>query len=191
MSKTIDNLNQQELTDLHSLLRRAELGDQTALADLKQALDNYPEISSRYGDLGIQAIEAWLKLIAGPNLLLYEATKRKLEEMRAELSGGSDAPLLERLLVEQILTCWIQARHVDAVIAQGNSPMTSNQLNQRQTGAHHRFLKSVQALATLRKLLRVVPSPVQIASRLSSQCKQQMNRRSVALAAGIGAAIDN
>lgn len=164
----LSDLDQEHLAGLQTLLQRAELGDRSVLADLKKALDDYPEISQRYGDLGQHAIQAWVQLIAGPNLLMHETINHKLEEMRRELLGGADAPFLEKLLVEQILTTWLQARHVDAIIAQGKSPLTANQLNQRQTGAHARFLKSVQALATLRKLLRVVPSPVQIAARLSS-----------------------
>jgi hypothetical protein len=173
--KTLNDLDQQHLTELQALLHRAELGDQAALADLKKTLDDIPEISKRYGDLGQIAIQAWLKVVAGPNLLLQETLNRQLDEMRNELQGGADAPLLERLLVDQILCCWIQARHVDAIFAQGTSPATPLQLDKRQTGAHHRFIKSVQALATLRKLLRVVPSPVQIASRLT--VKNQPPRR--------------
>lgn len=178
--KSLKNLDQQELAELNTLLQRAEAGDRTALEDLKKVLDNYPEISKRYGDLGLQAMQAWVQLIAGPNLLLHETVNRKLDDMRSDLLGGADAPLLERLLVEHILCCWLQSRHVDTVFAQGGSPATALQLDKRQTGAHTRFLRAVQALATLRKLLRVVPSPVQIASRLSAKDRKPGHRRSPA-----------
>jgi len=193
VSKTLDNLEPQPLAELQQLLQRAEQGDRTALADLKKALDDYPEIVERYGDLGVQAMQAWIRLIAGHNLLLQETLNQKLSAMRAELLGGHEAPFLEQLLADQILTNWLQARHVDAVIAQGNSALTSNQLNHRQAGTHHRFLKAVQALATLRKLLRVVPSPVQIASRLSSRDRdsQPIHRRSTALPPAVAVAAAN
>lgn len=171
MSKKLKNLDQQALGELNAVLQRAEAGDRSALTDLKKILDDYPEISRRYGDLGLQAIEAWVQLVAGPNLLLHESLNRKLDDMRTELLGGADAPLLERLLVDQILATWLQVWHADALFAQGTGSATALQLNQRQTGAQHRFLKSVQALATLRKLLRVVPSPVQIASRMTGSAK--------------------
>jgi len=173
VSKKLENLDPQALAELNAVLQRAEAGDRSALTDLKKILDDYPEISRRYGDLGLQAIEAWVQLVAGPNLLLHESLNRKLDDMRTELLGGADAPLLERLLVDQILATWLQVCHADALFAQGTGPATALQLNQRQTGAQHRFLKSVQALATLRKLLRVVPSPVQIASRLTACGKER------------------
>lgn len=189
MSKKLENLDPQALGELNAVLQRAEAGDRNALTDLKKILDDYPEISRRYGDLGLQAIEAWVQLVAGPNLLLHESLNRKLDDMRTELLGGPNAPLLERLLVDQILATWLQARHVDALIAQARSPLTDLQLNQRQAGAHHRFLKSVQALATLRKLLRVVPSPVQIASRMTKNTTQAAHRRATAV--GVVSALDN
>jgi hypothetical protein len=113
-TKTVDQLKPEELADLVCILDRAKLGDQTALAELTNALNDYPEISARYGDLGLQALESWVTLIAGKNLLLHETLNRKLDEMKAELTGGTDAPLLEKLMVEQILSTWLQARHVDA-----------------------------------------------------------------------------
>jgi hypothetical protein len=183
--KTVDQLNPEEFANLACILDRAKLGDQTALAELTNALNDYPEISARYGDLGLQALESWVQLIAGKNLLLHESLNRKLDEMRAELTGGKDASLLEKLMVEQILSTWLQARHIDALISQGQSPLTVYQLDKRQTGAHQRFLKSVQALANLRKLLRPIASPVQIATRLDKVKNNPVQRRSTPLAAGV------
>src|SRR4051794_11445512 len=82
---------------LQRLGRRAEQGDGTALPELRAALDANPWVWDRYGDLAQQSQAAWLRLIAGPDLLLRESVERKAAQLRAELAGPEPSPL-ERLL---------------------------------------------------------------------------------------------
>jgi hypothetical protein len=154
------------LEGLQQLVRRAENGDQTVLPELRQVLEQHPELWQRYGDLARQAQAAWLQLIAGPNLLLREAVERKAEELGAELAGHEPSPL-ERLLVERIVACWVQTQYADAAYAQfqGPSPAQHTAALKRQAGAQHRYLYAIRTLATVRKLLRRAPSPVDLALR--------------------------
>src|ERR1700722_7275416 len=87
----------EEMERLQALVRRGEQGDASAVPELRQMLDDHPEIWQQYGDLAKQAEEAWKRLIAGPNTLLYEALGRKIDELKAEITGDGDSPL-ERLL---------------------------------------------------------------------------------------------
>jgi hypothetical protein len=156
----------QVLERLQRLVERAEGGDEAALPELCAALDANPWVWQRYGDLSKQSQGAWLQLIAGRNLLLQESTRRKAEQLRAELAGPAPSPL-ERLLVERVVACWLQVHYADASYAQlkGNSPALHTAALRRQNAAQQRYLQAMRALATIRKLLRPGLSPVDLAMR--------------------------
>jgi hypothetical protein len=154
------------LARLHRLVQRAEEGDESVLPELRAALAVNGWVWQDYGDLGRQSEAAWLQLIAGKNLLLLEATRRKAEQLRAELAGPGPSPL-ERLLVERIVSCWLQTNYADAAYAQlkGASPAQHTAALRRQNSARQRYLQAAKALATVRKLLRPSLSPVDLALR--------------------------
>ena len=178
------------LERLQRLVQRAEQGDETVLGELRAALDVNPWVWQRFGDLGRQAEAAWLQLVAGKNLLLLEATQRKAAQLRAELAGPQPAPL-ERLLVERTVSCWLQTHYADAAYAQlkGATPAQHAAALRRQNSAQQRHLQAVKALATVRKLLRTAPAPVEIATRLGSQERVSACRRDLSPAQGV--AVEN
>jgi hypothetical protein len=180
----------QVLERLQRLVQRAEQGDESVLGELRAALDVNPWVWQRYGDLAQQSQGAWLQLIAGRNLLLLESTQRKAAQLRAELAGPAPSPL-ERLLIERIVATWLQVHYSDASYAQlkGNSPAQHTAALQRQNSAQQRYLQAVRALATVRKLLRPAPAPVEIATRLGSQERVSACRRDLAPAQGV--AVEN
>ena len=151
------------LEQLRQLVERAEQGDASAMPELRVALDANPWVWERYGDLGRQSQAAWLRLLAGPNLMLHESTRRKAEQLRAELAGPGDS-VLERLLIERIVSCWLQVNYADSSYAQlkGATPAQLTAALRRQDSAQHRYLQSVRALATVRRLLKPGPSPLQL-----------------------------
>ena len=160
------------LERLQSLVKRAEQGDESALPTLRAALDANPWIWERYGDLAQQSQAAWLQLIAGPNLLLREAVERKAEQLRAELAGPEPS-LLERLLVERVIACWLQSQYADAAYAQQQNPSPGQHTAalKRQAGSHQRYLHAIKTLATVRKLLRPTLSPVDLVLRPVSESR--------------------
>ena len=166
MPFTASTTETETLERLQSLVKRAEQGDESALPELRAALDANPWIWQRYGDLAQQSQAAWLQLIAGPNLLLRESVERKTEQLRAELAGPGPSPL-ERLLVERVIACWLQVQYADAAYAQQTSPSPGQHTAalKRQAGAHQRYLHSIKTLATVRKLLKPALSPVDLALR--------------------------
>jgi hypothetical protein len=166
MPLTTSTTETEVLERLQALVKRAEQGDESALPELRAALDANPWIWQRYGDLARQSQAAWLQLIAGPNLLLHESVERKAEQLRAELAGPEPSPL-ERLLVERVIACWLQTQYADAAYAQQQNPSPAQHTAalKRQAGSHQRYLYAIKTLATVRKLLKPALSPVDLALR--------------------------
>ena len=155
--------------EIKALVERAEKGDQTALPALQAALDCNPAIWRQYGDLAVLAIQGWINLAAGSNLMLRESLLRQCQERKTELSPGDASPL-EILLVDRIVACWLQVHYLDVRqarqwtnrVAQGGI----KDLSQFQDRAHRRYLAAIKQLALVRKLLIKTPSPIQIATRI-------------------------
>jgi hypothetical protein len=152
--------------ELTRLLQRAEAGDRSALPALREYLDEHPEVSREYGDLGRQVEAATGLRICGSNLLLAECLQRRLKELKAELGAASSAA--ERLLVEQVTITWQQTHYFNALMAQTGVANAARLkvLQGLQDGAQRRHLAALKALATVRKLLTPAPSPLQVATRL-------------------------
>jgi hypothetical protein len=189
MPLTTSTTETETLERLQSLVKRAEQGDESALPELRVALDTNPWIWQRYGDLAQQVQAAWLQLIAGPNLLLRESVERKAEQLRAELAGPEPSPL-EKLLVERVIACWLQVQYADAAYAQQTSPSPGQHTAalKRQAGSHQRYLHSIKTLATVRKLLKPAPSTLELlgypAGKGAGDRKQRPRRELAAAMAG-------
>ena len=140
--------------DLNSLVKRAREGDETVLPQLRELLDTRPELWQHFGNLAGHAREAWLRVISADDLALKESTARKAEDLMRELAGPEPS-VVEKLLAERAVLCWMQLAHADALAAQSLSQ--SKHLGEfwakRQAGAHRRYLTSLAALVTLRRLL--------------------------------------
>jgi hypothetical protein len=137
------------------LVQRAQQGDESVLPELGQILDANPECWQGYGDLALQAQEAWLRLISGQDLLRREALQRKVDQLKAELAGTDPSPL-EKLLVERTTATWLQLQYADAGYAQAkvNSSSAQHQsIQRRQNSAQQRHLQALKMLVTVRKLL--------------------------------------
>lgn len=181
----VANLPSDEQAKLNELLSKAEQGDRSVVPELKKMLDAHPEIWEYYGDLALQAQESWLQLATGTDLFLQDSVGRKLEALKEKLAGPAPTPL-EELLVDRIAICWLQVNYADALAAQTNPsvPILQSTLQKRQTGAQHRYLRAIQSLATVRKLLRTSPSPIEIATKMTSSPKST-NRRNQSVFAGV------
>jgi hypothetical protein len=95
------------------------------------------------------------------------------------------------LLVERVVACWLQVHYSDAAYAQmkGGGPAQHAAALRRQDSAQRRYLQAVKVLATVRRLLRPPPAPVEVAARLGSQERVPGGRRDLAPAQGV--AVEN
>ena len=165
MSDMPDRSDDSTLTDLDHLravLERAEQGDDTAVPELRKALDAHPSIWERYGDLARQARDAWLGHVAGDNLLLRESLDRKLAAFELELGLAQSSPL-ERLVIGRVVACWLMAEYADLVCTRSlqGGELDQRIAHKRQKAAHRRLLTSISQLAFVRRLLHP-PEPLRL-----------------------------
>ena len=138
---------------VHQLLLRARAGDPATVPALRTLLANPAVVDHLGGDLARTAQDAMLRAMAGNDLLVREATARKLALLRDELAGPNPSPV-ERLLVERAVACWLQVQDADvrAVPTGDQTPKLATFHQDRLDRAHRRYLSALKALATVRKL---------------------------------------
>ena len=149
--------------EMRQTLLRAQAGDAGALPQLRQLLDERPDLWKEVGDLAWHAREAMVALAAGQSLLVKESVRRRLDELQAELAGPAPSPL-EKLLVERVVVCWAQAylADLDALGKDRAGTLQASFSQRRQSAAQARYLAAAKQLAVVRKLCKAAPSPVQL-----------------------------
>lgn len=158
---------------LRELSDRVNSGERSALTDLRAALEKYPWMSSVMGgNLAYQAETSLMNAMYGDQTAAKEALQRELEKKRAELSGENPTPI-ERLLVERVVSCWLQVHHADLIVAQSNSGShAQGEYNQRrQDRSHRRFLEAVKSLATVRRLAIPLRLDVNVAALVNANIR--------------------
>ena len=164
------------LTDaqLDNLSQRAQRGDVGAMEQLEAALDSDPSLQARFMDIATMARTARAQATFGAtNLLSPDLLERRVAAMRRELESQHPSPL-ERLLAEQVATCWaaMHLADLDALNAAEGRLERAEYFDQRHYRAHKRYLDSVVALARVRRLL----SPATVAQvNIAQPGAQQLN----------------
>ncbi len=140
--------------------------DRTAYRAL---LEREPGLWRMAGDLGRGAQDQIIKSM-GANAALTEAVKVGLDEMREQLQGD-DAPRLIKLLVEQVLVCWLQLyqTHYSYTVAtsEDHSFAKGDYWQRRLTATQGRYLRALETLARVRRL--AIPVQVNIAAEGGQQ----------------------
>src|SRR5262249_15147855 len=98
---------------------------------------------------------AWIRTIAGQDLLTRETLVRQVDDLKKTLQAECSSPL-ECLVVETISTTWLAWKQAELSAAQqiqrhGN-PLTQAQEN-HLTACQKRYLLAVKELARIRQLL--------------------------------------
>lgn len=138
---------------LQGLVDAANRGDAASLKRLRQVLDERPEIWRRAGDLASHVEQTWIRLAAAGNALAQESIRRESNRMRAELLGKSPTPI-EKLLVDQIVSCWLQIKHAEISAGSGrqSSLMQGRFHDQRLQKTQCRYMGVLKTLAQIRRL---------------------------------------
>ena len=136
--------------------RRAEQGDEKALAITREWFDDTPSACDKVGDWAQTAEDSLVKLTA-KNPLIQEALHSKLNALRREI-GGPDPSPLEDLLVQRIALCWLQVHYLEAIYAlnvenNGLSGRWSESMQRSIGRAHRRYLSAIKTLVQVRRLL--------------------------------------
>ncbi len=163
-------------SEINATVRLAEKGDAGALAAVREMFAARPGSSEILGgNLAREATRLLVQMYAPNSPVTREAVTRKLEEMRAELSGTNPTPP-ERLLVERIVATWLHLHHLEVLYAGKESmPLALGLYYQKCiSAAQKRYLAAVKGLSEVRKL--ALPT-LQV-----NFAKQQVNIASAAVA---------
>ncbi len=139
--------------DVDALLSKARKGDKKAMQALRPRLAESGHLQ-RYGELaeGIQRVI--VERMCGEDLVFVEGVLQRLKRMRLELAGPAPSPL-ESLVIERIMTCWLEINYYDALYVQSMGDLNIRQANssqRRQDRAHRRYLSAIRCLAAIRRL---------------------------------------
>ena len=142
------------MTDLHTLVQRAQAGDATALPQIREILDSRPDIWHHMGDVSSLVERAWIALLAADNPLSVESMKRTVAEMKAELAGEQPTRL-ERMMVEQVIANWMEVKYLEgsAAAAGRGSLEQANFRLKRLESAQRRYLEAIKMLTSLRAMM--------------------------------------
>lgn len=135
---------------LLELVEAANEGNAAALKALRQILNEHPEIWQKAGNLAAHAEEVWLRLVADGNALAKESIRKEADRMRQELLGTAPTPI-ERLLVDQIVTCFLQVKHAElsAGAGSGGSIHQAHFKDQRLERVQRRYLAAMKTLSQI------------------------------------------
>jgi hypothetical protein len=138
---------------LMGLLVRADKGDETALAPLRELLKVPGAANALGGDLAHRARTALIGKLSGKSVLCKEALESKMELMRIELAGSNPTPL-ESLLVDRILTCWLHLHHLEILYSHKENMTLEVGIHFQRCidRAHKRYLSAIKTLAVIRRL---------------------------------------
>jgi hypothetical protein len=145
------------LEKLGDLLRLAERGQEDAVPEIRQILNEHPGMAWRYVDVSHIAEDALIEeMTEEEDLATKELVRCQLEAMREEVAGKNSSPL-ERLLSERVVLTWLEVQLFEALYAQNMRRLTMPQAEHHQKRldrAHRRHLSAIRALAQMRKLLK-------------------------------------
>lgn len=151
---------------------RANQGDKAALRQLKQLLKELPPEMMEVldGDLTRLAETKLVTKLTGDQLGFREGIYAKLDSLRAELGGNNPMPI-ERLLVERVITCWLQLAAADIAYYQndGVSFAQGDYLQRRQERAHRRYLSSLKMLAVVRRMALPIRVDINLADSVETK----------------------
>lgn len=156
-----------KVAPLYDLLERTnkENPDAEDLALLRTCLYGAPVLSSIAGDLAKRARNA---IISGltTSASIRESTEAYVTHIRNEL-GHHSAPMLEKLLVEQVVICWLRLYDIEIIYSQirSSGPVTldvGTYYEHRLSAAQRRFLRACTTLSRIRKMAGRTPELMQL-----------------------------
>ena len=159
------------------LLKTIDKNDPTPtdLQALRDMLRAYPDLWRVAGDLA-QAAARNVVAKLGAHPLIAESLKCAWTAMQDEL-GYRDAPLLERLVIEQVALSWLHLYIIELeytnVMGEPIPLASADHWERRLSAAQRRHLAACESLARLRKLATVGSAALQV--NIAAHGGQQVN----------------
>jgi hypothetical protein len=144
---------------LHELVKKAEKGDKKSVPEIREILQESPELVWRLMDFA--KIAEWHfieRMTKDKDFASKEVLQRQLAAMREEIAGESPSPL-ERLLAERIVLTWLQIQLFEGLYA-GNmfKSMTIPQANYHQKRLDQTYRRHLSAIRTLTQIRKLGPA---------------------------------
>jgi hypothetical protein len=156
-SKEEIEASEKTVEKLHDLLRLAQQGEEDAVPEIRQILNEHPDLALRFVNVAQIAEDALIEeMTREGDLAAKELIRCQLEAMREQIAGNNSPPL-ERPLSERVVVTWLEVQLFEALYAQSMSKLTIAQAEHHQKRldrAHRRHLSAIRALAQIRKLLK-------------------------------------
>jgi len=153
----LEEESEKTVEKLQDLLRLAEKGEEGAVPEIRQILDEHPDLAWRFVDVAQFAEDALIEAMTKEgDLAAKELVRCQLEAMKKEIAG-KNCSALERLLSERVVLTWLEVQLFEALYAQNMRKLTIPQAEHHQKRldrAHGRHLSAIRALAQMRKLLK-------------------------------------
>lgn len=141
-----------EQQKINRLGRAAQGGDAKALAELTEVIGE-----ARLWE-AVETLSRYMQRVhiggLGEDLLRQGAAEAEAKKMRRELLGERSTPL-ERVLVDCVVTCWLDMHSADYFYTCKTNGMSLKQAefyDRAHDRAHRRFLSACKTLATVRRL---------------------------------------
>lgn len=141
--------------DVYEILNKTNKEDPAKedVQALRKALKEYPDLWRQAGDLVKINQEHLIGKIASASVM-KESLRHGTKELRREL-GYEQSPPLERLLIEQVVLCWLhyhRTQHSYINRTSQSIPITQADFWERKmSAAQRRYLRAVESLARIRR----------------------------------------
>ena len=155
--KPVEIVMPPELAEFGELVRKTEKSDPKAedVQALRGYLEEHPEVWRVFGDMAEFAYKRLVDVSAGDQVALREALKVGRLAMRQDL-GYEQASALDRLLIDQVVLCWLRLHYVEfhhTAISNRDTPLPLRDHWERKLSAtQRRYLRACETLARVRRL---------------------------------------
>ena len=155
MTKEERATRRETMARLKELVNKAQKGDKKAVPEIRQILQQSPDLAWCFTNVGMVAEWALIERITKEkDLASKEMMSFQLESMRGEIAQSSSSPL-ERLLAQRVVASWLQVQLFEGLYVQNMGNLSIRQADyyqKRLDRAHKRHLSAVKTLAQIRKL---------------------------------------
>lgn len=143
----------EDLRLLKDKIKQANDGEESAVAWIKDFLDDNPQVWQTVGDLSVTSERTWIALVSGGDVLATESVRRQLSQLKSELIGELPQPV-EKMLGDQIVATWLEVQYLETLTAdqRASSAQTGTMLK-RMESAQKRHLNAIRSLVQIRRLL--------------------------------------
>jgi hypothetical protein len=171
-----DSLTEEEKKEYLALINKINIEhpDKEDIEALRNMLIEHPNLWRVAGDL---AYRSQCRLLCNTRItvIIREGVVAGLAAMRIELGYG-DAPMLEQMLIQQLLLSWLRLNlwedQLIGIQSQGMSLDKANFWDRRLSAAQKRYLRACETLARVRRLARLTPA---LQVNINTDSGQQVN----------------